>query len=113
MPGGTRESVMSAPDHAPVDEARRHPHAPKRYGVQVLNACESFKHYADEKVHALEGEVNGEKLAGMLVGAALGPVGGLTEHIANAALKFVADKVVDLVKDKLTEGAKKAAGNGD
>ena len=83
------------------------------YGVQVLNACESFRNYANNKVHELEDQITGEELAGQLVGAALNAIGGqLTERIANAAWKYVGDKVADFVKDKIKEGARKAVGSG-
>jgi hypothetical protein len=84
------------------------------YGVEVLNACEAFKSYANSKIEDLDGEITGEELAGFLVGAALTAIGGqLTAKIGSEALKFVAEQVADAIKGKIEEGATKAASNDD
>jgi hypothetical protein len=83
------------------------------YGVQVLNACESFKTYANTKISDLEDEITGEALAGELVSAAVSVIGGqLTARITNAAYKFVADKISGYIRGKIVDGAKSAAGTG-
>lgn len=84
------------------------------YGVEVLNACESFKTYANAKIEDLDGEITGEALAGILVGAALAAIGGqLTAKIGNAALKFVAAQVADAITGKVKDGATRAASTDD
>jgi hypothetical protein len=82
------------------------------YGVNVLNACAAFEDYAEAKIEALDGQITGEELAGLLVSTALTVIGGkLTERVGDELLKVVAEQVYDAFASKIEEGATAAASN--